>query len=192
MPLLDHFSILAPLYDRLISTPERTKILELARLPTEGSLLDAGGGTGRISQQLVGHAKQVVVLDESVKMLREAKSKNGLRAVGSATEELPFSDASFDRVTMVDALHHVAHQKLSLMELWRVLKPGGVIVVEEPDIQHFGVKLVALAEKLALFRSHFLTPERISEQLIDFGAKTHIVREKPNAWIIAEKPMDRA
>jgi len=191
MPLLDHFSILAPLYDRLISSPEKTKILELAMLPTEGSLLDAGGGTGRISQQLVGHAKQVIVLDASLKMLTEAMSKNGLRAVGSETEFLPFSDASFERVTMVDVLHHVAQQKRSLQEMWRVLKPGGILVVEEPDIQYFVVKLIALAEKLALFRSHFLSPEKISDQLKDLGADPHIVREKPNAWIIAEKPNAR-
>jgi ubiquinone/menaquinone biosynthesis C-methylase UbiE len=188
MPLLDHFDLLAPLYDRLITNPEETMILQLARLPTEGNLLDAGGGTGRISQHLVQHAGQVIVLDSSIKMLIQALSKNGLRAVGSETEYLPFSDASFERVTMVDALHHVAEQKRSLQELWRVLKPGGFLVVEEPDIQHFAVKLVALAEKLALFRSHFLSPERISEHLEELGAKTQIIREKPNAWIIAEKP----
>jgi ubiquinone/menaquinone biosynthesis C-methylase UbiE len=188
MPLLDHFDILAPLYDRLIVNPEETKIIQLASLPTEGILLDAGGGTGRISQHLVQHVGQVIVLDSSIKMLTQAMCKNGLHAVGSETEHLPFSNDSFERVTMVDALHHVAQQKLSLQELWRVLKPGGILVVEEPDIQHFGVKMVALAEKLALFRSHFLSPERISRHLERLGAKTRIVREKPNAWIIAEKP----
>ena len=188
MPLLDHFSILAPLYDRVISTPERTKILELAKLPVEGDLLDAGGGTGRISQQLVGHARQVIVLDSSTNMLMEALQKNGLRVVGSETESLPFPDASFDRITMVDALHHVGDQGQSLEELWRVLKPGGILIVEEPDIQHFVVKLVALAEKIALMRSHFLSPKKISDRLTDIGTTTSIVHEKPNAWIIAEKP----
>jgi ubiquinone/menaquinone biosynthesis C-methylase UbiE len=188
MPLLDHFDILAPLYDRLIANPEETKIVQLARLPTEGRLLDAGGGTGRISQHLIKYAGQVIVLDSSIKMLTQAMSKNGLYAIGSETEYLPFSDTCFERVTMVDALHHVAKQKRSLQELWRVLKPGGILVVEEPDIKHFAVKLVALAEKLALFRSHFLSPEKISGLLEELGAKVQIVREKPNAWIIAEKP----
>ena len=107
MPLLDHFDILAPLYDRLITNPEETNIIHLAKLPTQGSLLDAGGGTGRIAQHLVGHATQVIVLDSSIKMLAQALSKDGLRAVGSETEYLPFSDGSFERVTMVDALHRI-------------------------------------------------------------------------------------
>jgi ubiquinone/menaquinone biosynthesis C-methylase UbiE len=187
MPFPNHFDLLAPLYDRLISTPGKTKIIEVAMLPAEGNLLDAGGGTGRISQQLVDHVGQVIVLDSSIKMLTQALTKDGLSAVGSATEDLPFASDSFERVIMVDALHHVAHQERSLKELWRVLKPGGVLVIEEPDIHNISVKFVALAEKLALFRSHFLSIEKISRCLEALGAEPEIVREKPNAWIIARK-----
>lgn len=187
MPLLDHFDILAPLYDRLISPPNERRIIRLARLPVQGSLLDVGGGTGRISQYLVGSAKQVVVLDVSHKMLSQAKSKNGLLPVVSLAEGLPFPSGAFERVVMVDALHHLADQDASILELWRVLKPGGVLVVEEPDIRYFAVKMVALAEKLALFRSHFLSPERIARYFDPLGATTQIVREKPNAWVVAEK-----
>ena len=46
-------------------------------------------------------------------------------------------------------------------ELWRTLKPGGRLVIMEPDIRLFSVKLVALAEKVALMRSHFLAPAAI-------------------------------
>ena len=59
---------------------------------------------------------------------------------------------------MVDALHHVIHQGQTAREMYRVLKPGGRIVIEEPDIRKFGVKLIAVAEKLLLMRSHFLSP----------------------------------
>jgi ubiquinone/menaquinone biosynthesis C-methylase UbiE len=189
MPLLDHFDILAPLYDRLISQPDEWRIIRLARLPVEGSLLDVGGGTGRISQYLVGSADQVIVLDSSFKMLSQAKAKNGLLPVVSAAEGLPFPDHAFARIVMVDAFHHLADQSASMLELWRVLKPGGVLVVEEPDIRHFVVKLVALAEKMALFRSHFLSAERIAGRLNAYGAKIQIHREKPNVWVVAEKPI---
>ena len=46
--------------------------------------------------------------------------------------------------------------------MFRVLKPGGLLVIEEPDIRTFGVKLIAIAEKLLLMRSHFLAPEEIT------------------------------
>ncbi len=57
---------------------------------------------------------------------------------------------------MVNALHHVCNQQETVNELWRTLQPGGRIVIEEPDVRTFAVKLFALGEKLALMRSHFL------------------------------------
>jgi len=45
-------------------------------------------------------------------------------------------DHSFDRVLMVDALHHVVNQAETICELYRVLKPGGRLVIEEPDLRN--------------------------------------------------------
>jgi demethylmenaquinone methyltransferase/2-methoxy-6-polyprenyl-1,4-benzoquinol methylase len=94
-------------------------------------------------------------------MLQEANKKEGLNPVCSHTELLPFPAGYFDRVIMVDALHHVCDQKETARELWRVLKPGGLIIIEEPDIRNLSVKLVALGEKVAFMRSHFLAPAEI-------------------------------
>ncbi len=56
---------------------------------------------------------------------------------------------------MMDALHHMSFQKQAIGELWRVLKPGGRIVIIEPDIRRFVVKLIAIGEKIILMESHF-------------------------------------
>jgi ubiquinone/menaquinone biosynthesis C-methylase UbiE len=187
MPLINHFDILAPFYDRVFRPPEPKKLIELANLPVEGRLLDAGGGTGRVSQALKDRVSEAVVVDLSSGMLRQAVYKNDLSTIRSQTELLPFLDQSFDRVIMVDALHHVYDQRQSIRELWRVLKPGGRIVIEEPDVGLMLVKIVALMEKVALMRSHFLSPARI-EALFSFGnARTHTEREGTTAWIVAEK-----
>jgi ubiquinone/menaquinone biosynthesis C-methylase UbiE len=188
MPLINHFDILAPFYDRVFGSPEPQKLIQLAELPVEGRLLDAGGGTGRVSEALKDRVSEAVVVDLSSGMLRQATAKNDLATIRSQTELLPFLDQSFDRVIMVDALHHVYHQGHTIKELWRVLKPGGRIVIEEPDVDLMVVKIVALMEKIALMRSHFLSPCQI-EALFSFGhALTHIEREGITAWIVAEKP----
>ena len=189
MPLFDHFDLIAPLYDRLIRLPEGDVLAEMAGLPVTGLLLDAGGGTGRVAQRLVGQADQVVVADSSVKMLRQALFKDGLYVVGSEIERLPFSNGCFERVVVVDAFHHLGNQDRSLTELWRVLMPGGRLVVEEPDIRRFPVKLVALAEKLTLFRSHFVPAEQIANHLDSFGARTVVHRDGHTAWVIGDKPI---
>jgi ubiquinone/menaquinone biosynthesis C-methylase UbiE len=187
MPLLGHFDFLAPLYDTVIAPKDPQEMSALVGLPVSGALLDAGGGTGRVAQFLVGKADPIVVADLSCRMLAETRKKAGLHAVCSQTERLPFPDGSFARIIMVDAFHHVCNQRQTAEELWRVLKPGGRLVIEEPDVRAFAVKLVAAGEKLALMRSHFLAPPRIAGLFHFPNARVRVETAKSNAWIIVEK-----
>ncbi len=181
-----HFDLIAPWYERLIHPQDPTRLLAALALTPESRVLDAGGGTGRVAQFLrpVG---QLVVADLSVGMLRYAQQKPQVQAVAARTEELPFPDATFDRVVMVDALHHVFHQAHTVAELWRVLAPGGRLVIEEPDFHLWAIKLLALGEKILLMRSHFLRPQAIAA-LLPPEAEVAITSVRGMAHIIAEKP----
>jgi ubiquinone/menaquinone biosynthesis C-methylase UbiE len=183
----DHFDWLAPLYDKVIPPKEPEKLIKLAGLPVMGKLLDAGGGTGRISETLKGQADSIVIADPSLKMLEKASQKNGLQSVASAAESLPFADCSFEVVIMVDALHHVYDQSRTAAEMFRVLKPGGRIVVEEPDIRKGVVKMIAVMEKLAFMRSRFLTPNKMAKLFAFPHARTRVEWEGFNAWVIVDK-----
>lgn len=152
-----------------------------------GSILDAGGGTGRVAKALRGFCGQVVVADISRGMLQQVPVDNQLQVVNCHTESLPVAAESFERVIMIDALHHVANQQQTANELWRVVKPGGMIIIEEPDVRQISVKFVALFEKLALMRSHFLAPPRISALFQAQGAKSRFVLDGFNAWVVIEK-----
>jgi ubiquinone/menaquinone biosynthesis C-methylase UbiE len=187
MPLLDHFDLLAPLYETFIPPGDPQELCTRIGLPTPGALLDAGGGTGRVAQSLRGMAGSIVVADLSFKMLAEARRKAGLNPVCSHTERLPFPNGFFARIIMVDAFHHVCDQRQTAAELWRVLQPGGRLVIEEPDVRAFAVKLIAAGEKIALMRSHFLAPHRIGELFRRPGAGIRIAVDNTTAWIIVEK-----
>jgi demethylmenaquinone methyltransferase/2-methoxy-6-polyprenyl-1,4-benzoquinol methylase len=193
MPIFDHFDFLAPRYERFIQPKDPEVICRLLDPPISGALLDAGGGTGRISQFLTGIAGSIVIADLSCKMLLEASRKEGLRPVCSHTEKLPFPDASFERIIMVDALHHVCSQRDTAAELWRVLKPGGRLVIEEPDVRRWSVKLLALAEKLALMRSHFYSPACIIKLFQSYPqAHTQVETDQFNAWVVIDKRVEHA
>jgi demethylmenaquinone methyltransferase/2-methoxy-6-polyprenyl-1,4-benzoquinol methylase len=187
MPLFDHFNFLAPLYEIFIPPKYPEELCALVGLPVSGALLDAGGGTGRVAQFLVGQADPIVVADLSRRMLAEARRKSGLHPVCSLTERLPFPDGAFARIIMVDAFHHVCNQRQTAVELLRVLQPGGRLVIEEPDVRAFAVKLIAGGEKLALMRSHFLAPSRIAGLFLDPNARVRVETANSNAWIIVEK-----
>jgi len=187
-PLFDHFGILAPFYERFIPPVIPEKLIALVNMPVDGVLLDAGGGTGRVAQFFRGRAAQIVVADQTIKMLQEAQKKAGIGCVCSQVEQLPFNNNFFDRIMMVDALHHVLNQVNTAHELWRILKPGGRIVIEEPDIRTFSVKLIALFEKAALMRSHFLSPAQIASLFHMPGAQVRIEGGGTStAWIIVQK-----
>lgn len=186
MPL-DHFGFIAPLYSR-VSYSSVDKMIQHAALPTPGLVLDAGGGTGRVAIAIREHAGEVVVADPSFGMLRQAdRTQLGLACANS--ESLPFPDETFERVIMVDALHHVIDQRHTAREMYRVLRPGGRIVVEEPDIRTFGVKLIAIGEKLLLMRSHFLSPDEIAGLFSFDSSKANVYAAEGNAWVVIEKPM---
>lgn len=187
MPIFDHFDFLAPFYETVIPPKVPQTLLTLADLPTQGALLDIGGGTGRVAQFLTGYASSVVVADLSLPMLAEAQRKDALLSVAAHSERLPFADGAFARIVMVDALHHVIDQRATAAELWRTLQPGGRIVIEEPDVRTLTVKVLALAEKAALMRIHFLTPTQIAALFEHTDASIRIEASGFNAWVIVEK-----
>jgi demethylmenaquinone methyltransferase/2-methoxy-6-polyprenyl-1,4-benzoquinol methylase len=179
----DHFDLIAPVFRRAGYSSLETMRL-LAGLPAKGRLLDVGGGTGRVADGLRGDVDEVVIVDSSLGMLKQT-NRSALAPVRGGSEALPFADNSFERVIMVDALHHVIDQAASAREMLRVLKPGGRIVIQEPDIQSFGVKMIAAAEKLLLMRSHFLEAVSIARLFLPASAKIQL--ENSNAWVVVEK-----
>ena len=74
----NHFNFLAPIYDRVIKATDFSNLEGLLEIPVSGVLLDAGGGTGRVSNAFVGKASSIVVADLSHPMLKQTRKKKDL------------------------------------------------------------------------------------------------------------------
>ncbi|HUV89180.1 MAG TPA: methyltransferase domain-containing protein [Anaerolineae bacterium] len=184
MPVFDHFHLIAPFYDRIFACLRTDRLRALLGLPVSGWLLDVGGGTGRVAQALRG-SDQVVILDVSVGMLRQARNK-GLLVVQGEAEALPFRRETFARILMVDTFHHLRNQNASAAELLRVLARGGRLVLEEFDIERLLIKLAALGERLLLMRSHFHSHEVLRRMFEAAGGRVRVERGTLNLWLIVE------
>lgn len=163
-PPIDHFRFIAPLYDHVFGGDSANhQISEFLELPINGWMLDAGGGTGRVSQHYAADAGGVMVLDVSLGMLQQAREKGGLHASVGEVEKLPFPDDFFERILIVDAFHHFFMHDAAVKDLWRVLKPGGKLLIVEPNIARFPVKLIAWGEALLLMRSRFFNAAQLND-----------------------------
>jgi SAM-dependent methyltransferase len=97
-------------------------------------LLDVASGTGNVSVPAAQAGANVTALDLTPKLLEEQRGRAAAASVeielieGDA-EQLPFADASFDRVTSCFGVMFAPRQKIAAEELVRVLRPGGRVVV---------------------------------------------------------------
>lgn len=96
-------------------------------------ILDAGCGSGR-NMVLLARRGAVTGI-EPASQSREVARARGLGPVlpGSLDDPLPFDDASFDLAVALDVLEHVADDEAALVELARVLAPGGRLLVTVPQ-----------------------------------------------------------
>jgi demethylmenaquinone methyltransferase/2-methoxy-6-polyprenyl-1,4-benzoquinol methylase len=184
----DHFDIVGPIYDHVFGRHVDHEIVEHAQVIPGQFVLDVAGGTGRVSILFKERQAKVFLVDTAPGMLAKAQEK-GLHYLSlGESERLPYTSGAFDRVIIVDALHHVADQQATLREMWRVLAPNGKLIIEEPDVRHFAVKLIRLGEKLLLMRSHFLAPDQIVELAGSLQpAGVTVAAEKGNVWVIITK-----
>ncbi|MFZ5808848.1 MAG: methyltransferase domain-containing protein [Chloroflexota bacterium] len=120
---------------------DRVEAIALKRLlPVEGELLlEIGAGAGRNTPRYRGF-RRIVLLDYSVSQLELARSRLGendryLYVAGDAYK-LPFVDTLFDAVTMIRTLHHLKEAQLALQQTRRVLKAGGIFILEFANKQN--------------------------------------------------------
>lgn len=139
--------------------------INTARIPKGGKVLDIAGGTGDLSRgwaKRVGKTGEVWLTDINSSMLtvgRDRLLNEGtiLPVAVCDAEKLPFPDNYFDLVSVSFGLRNMTHKDVALGEMYRVLKPGGTLLVLEfskvyeplaPVYDAYSFKLLPLMGKL--------------------------------------------
>lgn len=103
--------------------------------PDEGLWLDLGCGTGWMQEVLSSknYRRRIVGIDISEGMLRFARQKHIPVVLGDA-KKIPFRDSCFDGVIAKGVLHHLPAIAAAVSEIARILKPGGLVVLADPNL----------------------------------------------------------
>jgi demethylmenaquinone methyltransferase/2-methoxy-6-polyprenyl-1,4-benzoquinol methylase len=119
----------------------KRRTIEQAGVRKGHVVLDLAGGTGDLAKEFtrqVGPAGHVVLADINAAMLRQGRSRmvdagvaGNLSLAQVDAQNLPFEDNSFDCITIAFGLRNVTDKDAALRSMYRVLKPGGKLLVLE-------------------------------------------------------------
>ena len=120
----------------------RKKVVDFVTKTNPDKVLDIATGTGDLAISIAqAGAKNVVGLDLSEGMLsvgrkkiKEANLEEEIKMIQGDSEALPFSDNSFDAITVAFGVRNFENLEKGLEEILRVLKPGGIFVILETSV----------------------------------------------------------
>jgi demethylmenaquinone methyltransferase/2-methoxy-6-polyprenyl-1,4-benzoquinol methylase len=150
------FDTIAPKYDFLnhllsfgIDKRWRRIAVRLIKAPEGGKVLDVATGTGDVALEIARVTPDSVMItgaDFSPEMIALGQTKIAASPYAkridfkvAPCEDLPFGSDTFDSVTIAFGIRNVVDRRLGLAELWRVIKPGGRIVILEFSIPRSAV-----------------------------------------------------
>lgn len=174
-----------PLWSRLFGRPcgERRGALPW---PGPGRLLDFGCGAGRFLKTMADQGWQVTGLDASAVVVEHVREHHGLPALVGSLPHSDLAPGSFDVVTMWHSLEHVHRPLAILREAYRLLVPGGKLVVATPNIASLPFRLFGrswFGLDLPRHLTHF-TPGTLSAMIHAAGFRPEPVRQvRHSDWL---------
>lgn len=180
------YDLAAPSYDKkenYLNSFEDSYIFNCLGDLKNKKVLDVGAGTGRLSIRFASLGAETTALDISPEMLKVLNCKNSrIKTVVADAENLPFDDNSFDIVVGAFLIVHFKNPKYFFNEAYRVLKPGGILLVT--NINQKEPPEVATAVGKIKIESYYHRPSEIKDQLEDlaFTVEEHFVSTS-EVWV---------
>ena len=153
-------------------------------------VLDIGGGTGFILQNIYKDAFVTINMDASKNMLQQLKNKKIFKIQGDGTF-IPLKNESISIVLLINVLHHIheKNHKLLIHEISRILKNNGTFFML--DLYYpmtFMTKIFTIIEEVALGKTYHIPSEKILEVLNELSFTIKLVTYMgKNKWIYSIK-----
>lgn len=177
--------------------------VEMSGVRHGNKVLDIAGGTGDLTyafSKRVGPEGMVVLADINDSMLKVGRDRladrgvsGNLEVVQANAEKLPFADNEFDLVTIAFGLRNVTHKEVAISDMYRVLKPGGRLLVLEfskPRNEVLSKAYDFYSFKALPFMGKLVTKDADSYQYLAESIRKHPDQETLKAMMI-ESGFDR-
>jgi SAM-dependent methyltransferase len=125
-PKNNNLRLLAPTY-----YARYTEVLKM--IEKSGSILDVGCADGFYSRAIADKNNRVIGMDTNIDYLDKERQFNNPLFLVANGENLNFRDEVFDAILCIDVIEHVDNDEQALSEIYRVLKPGGQLVISVPN-----------------------------------------------------------
>lgn len=192
------FDRVAPLWDGMAPRPPMERIKELIAVleVKDKVVLDVGAGTGILLEAgLAAGPKQWIACDLSKEMLKvlqanfQPKATGQLVTLHADVHALPLAPESVDRVICYNVFPHFHNPETALVELFRVLRPGGIMIINHFAGREIINQIHKNARDTVLHRDMLVPAETASRWITGTGFKvTATVDSEEMYRIIAVRP----
>ena len=107
-----------------------------------GKILDIGCAMGFFLEVAKEKGWEIFGVEQSEYAAKLAKKELGNRIYCGTLEKAGFDDSSFDVVTVIDLLEHVKDLLHFLQEIYRIMKPNGILTISTPNINSLTARLM--------------------------------------------------
>jgi ubiquinone/menaquinone biosynthesis C-methylase UbiE/uncharacterized protein YbaR (Trm112 family) len=154
--------------------------------------LDLGCGDGLNTSWLLNYFPQMYASDYNLlRLLRSSRRNPGARVFMADVTDYPVTDHAFDVIFFNHVLEHIPEDEKALAEVYRMLKPGGLLILGVPNEGAFFWQMAYKLQPASLASSdhlHFYTAGSISEKCLDAGFT--IKEIYPIGWGLPEWRVD--
>ncbi len=166
--------------------------IEEAQLQPGQVVLDVASGTGDLAKLLaarVGKTGKVIMTDINEAMLAVGQDRladagiiSQIECVQADAEKLPFADNEFDRITIAFGLRNVTDKMAALHSMYRVLKPGGKVLV----LEFSQPKMPLLSKIYDLYSFHVIPKvgEMVAEDRESYQYLVESIRKHPRQDVL--------
>lgn len=175
----DEISIQA--WERMMRPVFKRAVHLLIRYKAQGRLLDVGSGFGFFLREMEKKGWEVEGVDLSERAIDYTKNALGLRVHLGSLENIGFSENQFDAITGFYLIEHLPHPMAFLEECYRILKPGGLLLLRYPHTTPIKnlLKLFRINNRLYDLPAHLsdFSPEMVQRCLerVGFKACKHLI-----------------